>query len=137
MPTYTLLELLYGGRDDMLDARESEDLAHLAMIEKTLAFHVSGHVLHSVFWTSLSPEEPELPEGELWAAIDDHFGLTALWHLIDCVKPRSGSRPPTCRIRPVTDRSWLASPPAATSFGSGREAPAPAPAPDGRAGDQS
>jgi Fe-Mn family superoxide dismutase len=43
-------------------------------LEKTLAFNVSGHVLHSIFWTNLSPDGGDRPTGEVAAAIDDNFG---------------------------------------------------------------
>ena len=37
------------------DIREKGDFSAISMLEKNLAFNVSGHVLHSVFWTNLSP----------------------------------------------------------------------------------
>jgi Fe-Mn family superoxide dismutase len=43
-------------------------------LEKTLAFNISGHVLHSVFWKNLSPDGGDKPEGELAAAVDEFFG---------------------------------------------------------------
>ncbi len=43
-------------------------------LERALAFNVSGHLLHSVFWPSMSPDGGGKPEGELAAAIDDAFG---------------------------------------------------------------
>ena len=44
------------------------------MLEKNLAFNVSGHVLHSVYWTNLSPDGGGEPTGELADLIDDTFG---------------------------------------------------------------
>lgn len=55
-------------------ARESGDLATLPMLQKSFAFHLSGHVLHSIFWTNMSPDGGGEPEGELAAAITEHFG---------------------------------------------------------------
>lgn len=55
-------------------ARESDDFAQLTMLEKNLAFHLSGHVLHSVFWENLSPDGGGEPDGELADAITEHFG---------------------------------------------------------------
>jgi Fe-Mn family superoxide dismutase len=55
-------------------ARDSGDFATINQLEKNLAFHLSGHVLHSLFWTNLSPDGGGKPEGELAAAIDDGFG---------------------------------------------------------------
>ena len=43
-------------------------------LQKTLAFNLSGHVLHSIFWKNLSPDGGEKPTGELAAAIDENFG---------------------------------------------------------------
>jgi Fe-Mn family superoxide dismutase len=37
------------------EIRAKGDFTTLSMLEKNLAFNVSGHVLHSVFWTNLSP----------------------------------------------------------------------------------
>ena len=42
--------------------------------EKNLAFHLGGHVNHSIWWKNLSPNGGDKPEGELAAAIDDQFG---------------------------------------------------------------
>jgi Fe-Mn family superoxide dismutase len=39
-----------------------------------MAFHLSGHVLHSLFWTNMSPDGGGQPDGELAAAIKEHFG---------------------------------------------------------------
>jgi Fe-Mn family superoxide dismutase len=44
------------------------------MLEKNLAFHTSGHVLHSLFWQNLSPNGGGKPTGELAAVIDRDFG---------------------------------------------------------------
>jgi Fe-Mn family superoxide dismutase len=55
------------------ELRRSGDFATIAMWEKNLAFNVSGHVLHSVFWTNLTPH-PEEPNAELANALDDAFG---------------------------------------------------------------
>jgi len=55
-------------------ARDSGDLSAIVGMEKTLAFNLSGHVLHTLFWQNLSPTGGGRPEGELAAAIDDNFG---------------------------------------------------------------
>ena len=54
--------------------RASGDYSAIVGLQKTLAFNLSGHVLHSIFWTNLSPDGGEEPTGELAAAIDDNFG---------------------------------------------------------------
>ncbi|GIU86649.1 MAG: superoxide dismutase [Fe-Zn] 1 [Acidimicrobiia bacterium] len=55
-------------------ARAAGDLSSIVGLEKTLAFNLSGHVLHTIFWQNLSPDGGGRPEGELAAAIDDGFG---------------------------------------------------------------
>ena len=63
--------------DNLAEARSSGDFALITKLSKDLAFNLSGHVLHSVFWTCLSPDGGGAPEGELAAAIDDSFGSFA------------------------------------------------------------
>lgn len=55
------------------EARDKEDFTRLAALEKALAFNLSGHVLHSLFWQNLTPKGGGRPGGELGAAIDEHF----------------------------------------------------------------
>ena len=56
------------------EARKKADMARLPALERALAFHLSGHVLHSIFWKNLSPEGGGKPSGELARAIDRDFG---------------------------------------------------------------
>lgn len=53
-------------------ARGSRDFSTISMLERNLAFHLSGHILHSVFWTNLSPDGGGEPTGE----IAEHIGTT-------------------------------------------------------------
>ncbi len=55
-------------------ARAAGDFASIVGLEKTLAFNLSGHVLHSIYWTNMSPDGGGAPDGELGAAVDEHFG---------------------------------------------------------------
>jgi Fe-Mn family superoxide dismutase len=55
-------------------ARNEGDFGTINQLEKDLAFHLSGHALHSLFWTNMGPDRGGKPEGELAAAIDESFG---------------------------------------------------------------
>jgi Fe-Mn family superoxide dismutase len=56
------------------EARETDDFSRLGGLEKALAFNLSGHVLHSIFWRNLAPDADERPTGALMAAIERDFG---------------------------------------------------------------
>lgn len=56
------------------EVRRAGDFDRINMLEKNLAFNLSGHVLHSIYWTNLSPAGGGAPEGDLEAAISDFFG---------------------------------------------------------------
>lgn len=58
----------------LAEARDKGEFGGLVGLEKTFAFNLSGHVLHSIFWENLSPDGGDRPDGELAAAIDEHFG---------------------------------------------------------------
>ena len=56
------------------EARASGDYGSINQLEKNLAFHLSGHILHSLFWKNLSPDGGDKPTGELAVAIDENLG---------------------------------------------------------------
>lgn len=60
--------------DQLQETRSQNDFATLPMLERNLAFHISGHVLHSIFWTNLSPDGGDEPTGELAETIGSTFG---------------------------------------------------------------
>lgn len=60
--------------EKIAEARDKGDLGGIVGLEKTLAFNISGHVLHSIFWENLSPDGGDKPDGALGTAIDEHFG---------------------------------------------------------------
>ena len=60
--------------DKLAEAREKRDFTAINQLQKSLAFHVSGHVLHSLFWRNLSPKGGGEPTGELQAGINESFG---------------------------------------------------------------
>jgi len=60
--------------DQLDEARQTEDFARLAALERSLAFNLSGHILHSIFWKNLTPKGGGNPQGELNTAIQQDFG---------------------------------------------------------------
>ncbi|MFM5968265.1 MAG: superoxide dismutase [Micrococcales bacterium] len=60
--------------EQLAEARDKGDFANINKLQKDLAFHLSGHVNHSIFWKNLSPNGGDKPVGELAAAIDEFFG---------------------------------------------------------------
>ena len=54
-------------------AREKKDFSAINLLQKNLAFHLSGHVLHSLLWNNLGPKGGGDPDGELSAAILESF----------------------------------------------------------------
>jgi Fe-Mn family superoxide dismutase len=60
--------------EQLAEAREREALGAVNLLEKNLAFNLGGHVNHSVFWPNMSPDGGDKPDGELAAALDEHFG---------------------------------------------------------------
>jgi Fe-Mn family superoxide dismutase len=61
-------------QEKLAAARSADDFGAIVGLQKTLAFNLAGHGLHSVYWTNLSPDGGGTPDGELSAAIDDGFG---------------------------------------------------------------
>jgi Fe-Mn family superoxide dismutase len=60
--------------DKLSSAREDDDFSKTGPLSKALAFHVSGHVLHSLFWTCMSPNGGQPATGKLQQQIDSDFG---------------------------------------------------------------
>ncbi|MEN9993147.1 MAG: hypothetical protein RLY83_717 [Actinomycetota bacterium] len=60
--------------EQLAEAREKSDFTWVNKLQKDLAFHLSGHINHSIFWTNLAPTNSDRPEGELATAISEFFG---------------------------------------------------------------
>jgi len=60
--------------EKLAEAREKNDFAAINQLEKNLAFHLSGHVLHSLFWRNLSSRGGGEPERDLADAVRESFG---------------------------------------------------------------
>lgn len=60
--------------DKLAAAREQNSFEAINQLQKNLAFHVSGHVLHSLFWLNMNPKGGGEPTDELAAAVKESFG---------------------------------------------------------------
>jgi Fe-Mn family superoxide dismutase len=84
--TGAIMELHHGGHhkvyvekanetlEKLEEARGKKDFSRLGALEKALAFNLSGHVLHSIFWKNLVPHGGGEPSGELARLIERDFG---------------------------------------------------------------
>jgi superoxide dismutase, Fe-Mn family len=63
--------------ETLAEARAKKDFGAINQLQKSLAFHLSGHVLHSLFWCNMSPCGGGEPDGELAAAVKESFGSAA------------------------------------------------------------
>jgi Fe-Mn family superoxide dismutase len=95
--------------EKLSSARDSGDLGSIVGLEKTLAFNLSGHVLHTLFWKNLSPNGGDKPEGELAAAIDEFFGGFDAFrgHLTQAAATVQGSGWGALTWEPIGERLYI------------------------------
>ncbi|MEH7356010.1 superoxide dismutase [Neobacillus drentensis] len=55
-------------------ARETNDFSFIKHWSRELAFHGSGHYLHTIFWRNISPNGGGSPQGLLKGEIENYFG---------------------------------------------------------------
>ncbi|MCH6160300.1 superoxide dismutase [Streptomyces marispadix] len=68
--------------EQLAEARESDQWGAVNGLEKNLAFHLSGHILHSIYWRNMTGDGGGEPlekdgTGELADAIAESFGSFA------------------------------------------------------------
>jgi Fe-Mn family superoxide dismutase len=56
------------------EAREKQDFDLIKHWERELAFNGAGHMLHTLYWESMSPDGGGQPRGKLAAQIERDFG---------------------------------------------------------------
>ncbi|MBC7240703.1 MAG: superoxide dismutase, partial [Chloroflexi bacterium] len=61
----------------LVEARESGNFSLVKHWERELAFHGSGHILHSIYWTNMTPGGGGSPGGLLAVEINRAFGSFA------------------------------------------------------------
>lgn len=59
---------------DLAEARQSGNFDDINQLQKNVAFHLSGHLLHSMLWKNLSPDGGGEPDGDLAQCIKSCFG---------------------------------------------------------------
>lgn len=59
--------------DKLTSARLANDYSKIKSLSRDLAFHGSGHVLHSLFWNSMTPGGAKMPSS-LGSAMAESFG---------------------------------------------------------------
>jgi Fe-Mn family superoxide dismutase len=60
--------------EQLAEARDKEDFTRIGALERALAFNLSGHILHSLFWQNLKPGGGGKPNAELAGAMERDFG---------------------------------------------------------------
>ena len=92
--------------EKLAEARAKEDYAAINQLQKSLAFHLSGHTLHSLMWKNLIPKGGGRPEGEIAAAINEAFSsFAAMQHQMnEAAKNIQGSGWSTLAWEPVGGR---------------------------------
>lgn len=55
-------------------ARKAGDMAGIQALSRNLAFHGSGHVLHNLYWNSMTPKAAGGPSGDCKRMIERDFG---------------------------------------------------------------
>ncbi|XJZ26093.1 superoxide dismutase [Bacillota bacterium Lsc_1132] len=70
----TYVEGLNKAELNLQKARETKDYSLIKHWSRELAFHGSGHYLHTVFWNNLSANGGGKPNGRLLKEIESYFG---------------------------------------------------------------
>jgi superoxide dismutase, Fe-Mn family len=65
--------------DRLEESRAKEDFVTIPALERGLAFNVSGHVLHSIFWQNLKAKAEPEPKGMFAEQIKKDFGSFAIF----------------------------------------------------------
>jgi Fe-Mn family superoxide dismutase len=74
-------------------ARDSDEFDTISKLQKDLAFNLSGHVLHSLFWENLGPGGGGEPEGDVAEQLGTDFGSFDRFkqHMIEAASTIQGS----------------------------------------------
>lgn len=91
--------------EKLQEARESGDFGAVKHLSRDLAFHGSGHVLHTLFWSSMTPGSTLL-EDELAVATQREFGSVTRFmeHFRAATRAVEGSGWGVLAYEPIADR---------------------------------
>ena len=86
-------------------ARKANNYSDIQGTSLQLVFHGSGHVLHTLFWHSMSPDKPQVPDN-LAAALKESFGSipNAQSQLAAATKAVEGSGWGVLVYEPIADK---------------------------------
>jgi Fe-Mn family superoxide dismutase len=89
----------------LAEARKSGDLARIKPLSRALAFHGSGHVLHTLYWNSMTPGGAEVP-GHLADLMKRSFGSVEAGkaHFAGATKAVEGSGWGVLAYEPIAGR---------------------------------
>ena len=59
---------------NLKEARKTNDFSLVKHWSRELAFHGSGHYLHTIFWKNMSPNGGGSPQGQLKEELEHYFG---------------------------------------------------------------
>ena len=65
---------LNAAEDKVQAMLKAGDFAAANSLANDLAFHGSGHILHSILWTNMKPNGGGAPSGQLYDAVSKQFG---------------------------------------------------------------
>lgn len=91
---------------DLAEARKSGNLGGVKALSRAVAFHGSGHVLHTIYWNSMSPNGGGDPQGDLKAALEADFGSVDAFrkHFAEATKNAEASGWGVLAYEPLGDR---------------------------------
>ncbi len=71
----TYVDGLNKAEQKLQEARESGDFTLIKHWEREIAFHGSGHILHTLFWENMTPNGNLNPEGSAIERIKQDLGI--------------------------------------------------------------
>lgn len=91
---------------DLAQARAEGNFAAVKPLSRAVAFHGSGHILHTIYWNSMSPSGGGNPSGALEAAINASFGSVDAFrkHFAEATKNAEASGWGVLAYEPMGDR---------------------------------